>query len=144
MYTVINNKSIKLNKDSWYNVLVYKENRIDEDIEVNIQVSGVELRIEDRVNIFDYKTDYIGENVNVNVIAEALPYPSGYIKDYIEIKTSARPYELIVHLKGEGTKEEKDFAECANLAFELIGNMDVFMVILEDNTLHTFKDDIVG
>lgn len=144
VYTVINNKSIKLNKDSWYNVLVYKENSIDEDIEVNIQVSGVELRIEDRVSILDYKTDYIGDNVNVNVIVKLLPYPSGYVKDYIEIKTSVKPYELIVHLKGEGSKEEKDFAECANLAFELIGNMDVFMVILEDNTLHTFKDDIVG
>ncbi|MGN1405828.1 MAG: M56 family metallopeptidase [Erysipelotrichaceae bacterium] len=144
VYTVINNKSIKLNKDSWYNLLVYKENSTSEDIEVNIQISNVELRIEDRINIFDYKTEYIGDNVNVNVITELLPYPKGYIKDYIEIKTSARPYELIVHLKGEGSKEEKDFAECANLAFELIGNMDVFTLVLEDNTAISFMDDTVS
>lgn len=144
VYTVINNKSIKLNKDSWYHVLVYKENSTNEDIEVNIQVSDVELRIEDKVNIFDYKTDYIGDNVNVNVIAELLPYPKGYIKDYIEIKTSVRPYELIVHLKGEGSKEEKDFAESANLAFKLIGNMEVFTVVLEDNTAISFMDDVVN
>lgn len=99
-----------LTQDRWYHLVVYKENGTDEDIEVNIQVSGVELRIEDRVNIFDYKTDYIGDNVNVNVIAELLPYPSGYIKDYIEIKTSVKPFELIVHLKGEGSKEKTDFA----------------------------------
>ncbi|MDY2731937.1 MAG: M56 family metallopeptidase [Erysipelotrichaceae bacterium] len=140
VYTVNSNRKIKLNKDSWYNVLVYKENSTEKDIEVNIRVSNVELRIEDAVNIFDFKTDFIGDNVNVNAIAELLPYPDGYIKDYIEIKTSAKPYELIVHLKGKGTKEEKDFAGAANLAFNLIGNMDVFTIVLEDSTEISFVD----
>ena len=140
VYTVNSNRKIKLNKDSWYNVLVYKENSTEKDIEVNIRVSNVELRIEDAVNIFDFKTDFIGDNVNVNAIAELLPYPDGYIKDYIEIKTSAKPYELIIHLKGKGTKEEKDFAGAANLAFNLIGNMDVFTIVLEDSTEISFVD----
>ncbi|MDY5653062.1 MAG: DUF4825 domain-containing protein, partial [Erysipelotrichaceae bacterium] len=141
VYTVNSNKKIKLNKDSWYNVLVYKENSTEKDIEVNIRVANVELRIEDAVNIFDFKTDFIGDNVSVNAITELLPYPDGYIKDYIEIKTSEKPYELIVHLKGKGTKEEKDFAGAANLAFNLIGNMDVFTIVLEDNTVISFLDD---
>ena len=46
VYTVNSNRKIKLNKDSWYNVLVYKENSTEKDIEVNIRVSNVELRIE--------------------------------------------------------------------------------------------------
>ena len=55
--------------------------------------------------------------MNVDAIASLLPYPDNYSKDYIEIKTSARPYELTVHLKGEGTKEKKDFAGAASQAY---------------------------
>ena len=139
-YTLTASGKIKPDKNSWYKVAVYKENNSNSDIETVLSLSSVELRIEDTVNIFDFRTDYIGDNVKVDAIASLLPYPDNYSKDYIEIKTSARPYELTVHLKGEGTKEEKDFAGAASLAFDLIGNMDVFTVMLEDNSAITFAD----
>lgn len=81
--------------------------------------------IVDPPDLEQYRTDYIGDAPKVSAIAQQLPYPAGYIYSSIELQTSAKPYELIVYLDGEGSVQKKDFESCALTAFNLIGNMGI-------------------
>ena len=72
-----------------------------------------------------YRTDYIGDAPKVSEIARLLPYPKDYGCSSIELQTDAEPYELVVYLAGEKPVPKEDFENCANMAFDLIGNMGV-------------------
>lgn len=79
-------------------------------------------------DLTQYQTDYIGDASKVSAIAQNLPYPEGFSYDSIELQTTEEPYELIIFLKkGENAEVEEDtFEECADLAFDLIGNLGIF------------------
>lgn len=73
--------------------------------------------------IEQFRTDYIGDASKVSAIAQRLPYPDGYSYASIALQTDAPPYGLTVFMKGSGEIVEAAFQECADVAFDLIGNM---------------------
>ena len=77
----------------------------------------------------EYRTDYLGDAPNVSAIAQRLPYPGDYTYSSIELQTSTKPYELIIYLNGNEDVSSEDFKECADIAFDLIGNMDMITFI---------------
>ncbi len=81
-------------------------------------------QVEENPDLEDYRTDYIGDVSNVTKIAQLLPYPTGYRYDSIEIYSDQEPYELTVYLLRTGEVDSPDFARCAELVFEYIGNAD--------------------
>lgn len=102
-------------------------------------------------DLTQYQTDYIGDASKVSAIAQHLPYPKGFSYDSIELQTTEEPYELIIFLKKDenaAVAEEDTFEECADLAFDLIGNLGIFTLKDADtgNVLTVFeqeKEDIV-
>lgn len=72
-----------------------------------------------------YRTDYLGDSVNVSFIAQHLPYPKGYKYSSIELQTEKAPYALMVYLLGNPSVLPEDFSSCADLAFDLIGNVEI-------------------
>lgn len=72
-----------------------------------------------------YRTDYLGDSVRVSFIAQNLPYPKEYRYSSIELQTEKQPYELMVYLQGNQSVLPEDFSPCAELAFDLIGNMGI-------------------
>ena len=82
--------------------------------------AGMDVAVEP---IEQFRTDYIGDASKVSAIAQRLPYPDGYSYASIALQTDAPPYGLTVFLKGRGEIDEAAFPACADLAFDLIGNM---------------------
>ncbi len=73
----------------------------------------------------NYRSDYLGDSVRVSFIAQNLPYPKEYRYSSIELQTEKQPYELMVYLQGNQSVLPEDFSSCAELAFDLIGNMGI-------------------
>lgn len=121
---------MKAEKGRWFQIGVNVQNPTEEDQVVFVHVENVEVRIADSAAKFlePYRTDYIGDASKVSAIAQRLPYPKGYSYDSIELQTREEPYELVVFLKKDETAEvtEETFQECADLAFDLIGNLGIF------------------
>ncbi len=118
---------MEVEKGGWFSIGINMQNNTDENKEVYIEVKNVEVRIVEYANpIEQYRTDYLGDAVNVTKIAQLLPYPKGYKYSSVELQTSVEPYEMIVYVTGDEEIKFEDFAECAEMAFDLIGNMDAF------------------
>ncbi len=96
---------------------------------------------EETVGLEQYRTDYIGDASKVTAIAQGLPYPEGYSYHSISLQTAEEPYELMVHLTGDASNS--DFKSCADIAFELIGNMGVisFWNAESGEVIATFERD---
>lgn len=73
----------------------------------------------------EYQTDYIGDAPSVAAIAQRLPYPGGYTYSSVELQTTTEPYELMIYLDGSMNVSSEDFNYCADIAFDLIGNMGI-------------------
>lgn len=61
----------------------------------------------------------------MSFIAQNLLYPKEYRYSSIELQTEKQPYELTVYLQGNQSVLPEDFSPCAELAFDLIGNMGI-------------------
>lgn len=111
----------------WFRVGVNVQNSTDEDLVVFVHIRNIEVRIADTAedDIEQYRTAYVGDAPNVSAIAQRLPYPAGYSYSSIELQTGAEPYELMVFLQGNGDVQKSDFKDCADMAFDLIGNLGV-------------------
>ncbi|WP_084134589.1 M56 family metallopeptidase [Paenibacillus harenae] len=78
------------------------------------------------------KTPYVGNQSKVVALIEAMPFPSGYRRDTVELQTVQPPYGLTIHVIGASTSEtlqhtdfEDVFFPNAVLLFSLIDNVDV-------------------
>lgn len=76
-------------------------------------------------DLMQYRTMYLGDAPNVSQIAQRLSYPDGYTYASIELQTSAPPYELIIYLHGDADTQQDTFTDCAETAFQLIGNLSM-------------------
>lgn len=118
---------IEVEKGVWFKIGVNMQNDTDEDQIVYVNVEHVEVRTGEaaETDLEQYRTDYIGNAPAVSRIAQLLPYPEDYAYSSIELQTAEEPYELIVYLSGGTEAEQEAFEDCADTAFDLIGNMGV-------------------
>lgn len=113
---------IDAEKGVWYDIGV-RSMHIGEDAEWSLQVSPVDLRIEDQTSVLEqYRSPYVGDASNSAGLAMALPYGENFRYDNIELQTDAMPYGMTVFLKGTGKGTGLQY--CAQTAFDLISNLD--------------------
>lgn len=75
-------------------------------------------------------TDYVGDAPVVVAIASRLPYPDACRYDHIEIQSETEPYGLTVFLNGDSTTDVEGLKNCADTAFESIGNLGSITFVL--------------
>lgn len=121
-------------KGAWVEIGVSVQNPADEDIDVYLNVENVQVRIPSTV-------EYIGDAPAVSGIAQSLPYPEGWAYSSIKLQTESEPYELMVYLSGSG---ERDFEDCAAMAFDRIGNMGKISFHGADGELAAFTSEGYG
>lgn len=97
-------------------------------------------------DLIQYRTMYLGDAPNVSKIAQRLSYPDGYTYASIELQTSTPPYELIVYLHGNADTRQDAFADCAETAFRLIGNLSIISFRDADSNaeLSSFQKQTAG
>lgn len=82
-------------------------------------------------SLLKYKNTYIGDAVRVNQILNALPYNEH--KDGIILRTTTKPYELIVYYKDLDIKKETLLNNSVAI-FALIDNVDIITYELDEKT----------
>lgn len=116
--------TVDVKKGVWYDFGIRAMNTTEEDVVYTLLVKPVELRIEDGVygELEQYRSSYVGDVSNSAGLAMALPYGENFRYDHIELQTDAMPYGMTVFLKGTG--KGTGLQNCAQTAFDLIGNLD--------------------
>lgn len=128
-------------KGAWFKIGINMQNPRDEDLVVYIRVKNIGVRIADsqEKDLEQYRTEYIGDASNTSAIAQRLPYPGEYSYSSIELQTRTEPYELIIYLNGNGKVQEKNFKQCADIAFDLIENMGIISFYSTDSETVLFS-----
>lgn len=92
--------------------------------------------------LLDHKTPYVGNASKVIALADAIPLPSGVVRDTVELQTTTQPYGITIDMlvsddptviEGEATNED-DFISHSVLLFSLIANVDVITYKVADPT----------
>ena len=73
----------------------------------------------------ELSTVYLGNAPETVEVAQSLPYPAGLSYASVQLQTAREPYCLTVYLKGQGQGSQEAFRNCAQQAFDRIGNLGV-------------------
>lgn len=82
------------------------------------------------------KTPYVGDNSKVVALLDAMPLPTGVVRDSVELQTAATPYSMTIHYtvsKLEGLNNTYAFHN-AIMLFSLVDNVDVIYSSILDIT----------
>lgn len=82
------------------------------------------------------KTLYVGNNSKVVALIDAMPLPTGVVRDSVKLQTSATPYGITIHYTAndlEGIKSAFSYRN-AILLLSLVDNVDVINCEISDNT----------
>lgn len=115
---------VDVKKGVWYDFGIQAMNPTQEDLVYTLQIKPVDLRIEDGVygELEQYRSSYVGDASNSAGLAMNLPYGENFRYDHIELQTDTMPYGMTVYLKGTGNGT--GLRNCAQIAFDLISNLD--------------------
>jgi len=82
------------------------------------------------------KTQYVGDNSKVVALIDAMPLPTGVVRDSVELQTFTKPYSITIHYtvsELEGLNNTYAFNN-AIMLFSLVDNVDVIYSSILDIT----------